>query len=104
MSLMTGMTPRDPMGGMSMPGWHIMDMGVVKVIYNRQGGPSGKQDFESLNWNMLHASRTVGPGRLSLMLMNSLQPVTFLKRGHNMLFVMTTKFVFHGCYWILKAT
>jgi hypothetical protein len=86
MTLMTGMTPRDPMGGMSMPGWHIMDMGVVKLIYNRQGGPSGKQDFESLNWNMLHAEHDLWGGRFSLMLMNSLEPATMPRRGSAQLF------------------
>ena len=77
MTLMTGMTPRDPMGGMVMPGWHIMDMGVVRLSYNRQGGLSGKEAFESVNWNMVHAQMELGPGRLSLMMMNSLEPATF---------------------------
>ena len=46
MSLMTGMVPRDPMAGMTMPGWHLMDLGVARLSYNRQGGPSGGSGIE----------------------------------------------------------
>lgn len=31
MSLMTGMTPRDPMAGMHAPGWQWMGMGVGRL-------------------------------------------------------------------------
>lgn len=86
MSLMTGMTPRDPMRGMEMPGWHLMDMGVIRVLYNREGGPSGHEAFESNNWNMVHASHDLWGGRLSLMMMNSLEPATMTKRGSPQLF------------------
>ena len=86
MALMTGMTPRDPTRGMTMPGWHLMDMGVVRLTFNRQGGPSGAESFESTNWNMLHAEHGLGEGRLSLMLMNSLEPETLTRRGSPQLF------------------
>jgi len=86
MSLMTGMTPHDPMAGMAMPGWHLMVMGVGRLGYNDQGGRSGDDAFESSNWNMLHLAHDLGPGRLSLMLMNSLEPWTFEKRGSPELF------------------
>ncbi len=86
MSLMTGMTPRDGMSGMAMPNWHVLDTGVARVSYNRQGGPSGGSQIESSNWNMVHAQRSLGPGRLSLMLMNSLEPATFPRRGSRELF------------------
>jgi hypothetical protein len=86
MTVMTGMTPRDPMGGMAMPGWHVMDMGVARFSYNRQGGPSGAEAFESENWNMLHAQHDLWGGRLSLMLMNSLEPETMTRRGSPQLF------------------
>jgi hypothetical protein len=86
MTLMTGMMPRDPMGGMVMPGWHVMDMGVVRLSYNRQGGPAGKEVFESSNWNMVHAEHDVWGGRFSLMLMNSLEPATMTRRGSPELF------------------
>ena len=86
MSLMTGMTPVDPMAGMAMPGWHVMDLGVARLLYNRQGGPSGGNEIESNNWNMIHAQKSLGPGRLSLMLMNSLEPATYEKLGSRELF------------------
>lgn len=87
MNLMTGMTPRDPMAEMTgMTGWHVMDIGVARLSYNRQGGPSGGTRIESSNWNMLHAEKTIGPGRLSLMMMNSLEPATFAKLGSPELF------------------
>ena len=86
MTLMTGMTPRDPMSGMSMPGWHVMDMGVARLSYNRQGGPSGSTRIESSNWNMIHAQKEIGSGRLSLMMMNSLEVATFAKLGSPELF------------------
>jgi hypothetical protein len=86
MTLMTGMTPRDPMEGMSDPGWHVMVLGIARIGYNRQSGPSGEDAIESSNWNMIHAGRRVGPGRLSLMLMNSLEPWTFERRGSPELF------------------
>ena len=86
MSLMTGMTPRDPMAGMAMPGWHFMILGVGRLGYNHQGGRSGDDAFESSNWNMVHVAHELGRGRLSLMLMNSLEPWTFEKRGSPELF------------------
>src|SRR6266540_3927818 len=86
MSLMTGMVPRDPMAGMAMPGWHLMDMGVASLSYNRQGGPSGGSEIESSNWNMIHVQKGLGAGRLSLMMMNSLEPATYAKLGSRELF------------------
>jgi len=86
MSLMTGMVPRDPMAGMAMPGWHVMDLGAARLSYNRQGGPSGGSEVESSNWNMIHAQKALGPGRLSLMMMNSLEPATYPKLGSRELF------------------
>lgn len=86
MALMAGMTPRDPMAGMAMPGWHLMLLGVGRLGYNHQGGRSGDDAFESSNWNMVHLAHDLGRGRLSLMLMNSLEPWTFEKRGSPELF------------------
>ena len=86
MSLMTGMIPKDAMAGMATPKWHVMDLGIARVSYNRQGGPSGGSEVESSNWNMIHAVKEAGPGRLSLMMMNSLEPATFPKRGSRELF------------------
>src|SRR6266542_6459687 len=86
MTLMTGMTPRDQMAGMAMPGWHLMVLGVARLSYNHQGGRSGDNALESSNWNMLHLAHDLGRGRLSLMMMNSLEPWTFEKRGSPELF------------------
>src|SRR5882757_2124605 len=49
MHRMTGMVPVDPMGGMPMPGWGFMTMGVVRFGYNRQGGDRGDDAWESTN-------------------------------------------------------
>ena len=86
MTLMAGMTPRDPMGGMAMPRWEWMAMGIARLAYNRQGGPSGDTQVESTNWNMVMGQRDLGGGRLTLMLMNSLEPGTIAKRGSPELF------------------
>ena len=84
MALMTGMTPRDPMA--ASPRWTVMVLGLARAGYNDQGGPSGDEAFESTNWNMVHAGRGFGNGRLSLMLMNSLEPWTVPRRGSPELF------------------
>lgn len=83
---MTGMVPRDPSGDAPDPRWRLMFLAVGRLVYNDQGGFSGDQGFESSNWTMLHLGRSFGRGRLSLMLMNSLEPWTFEKRGSPHLF------------------
>jgi hypothetical protein len=86
MTLMTGMTPHDPMAAMAEPRWRLMFLGVARAVYNDQGGRSGDEVFESSNWNMVHLGRGLGRGRLSLMMMNSLEPWTYEKRGSPELF------------------
>lgn len=86
MALMSGMTPQDPMGTMPMPRWMIMPLGIARLAYNDQGGPSGEEVLESTNWSMLMGQRDVGPGRLTLMLMNSLEPATLEDGGSPTLF------------------
>ena len=86
MERMTGMTPDDPMDGMKMAGWHWMDLGVARLEFNGQGGPSGRKGVDSTNWGMLHAQHDLGPGLLSLMMMNSLETVTFPQGGAQELF------------------
>jgi hypothetical protein len=85
MTLMNGMVPVEPMAGMRMP-WHLMDVGLATGGYDSQGGPSGGQEGESVNWNMLHLQGSLGPGLLSVMMMNSLEVVTFPKEGSHELF------------------
>jgi hypothetical protein len=86
MAAMTGMTPRDPMGSVPEAGWHVMDLGILRAVWNRQGGTSGGTEVDSGNWNMLHAGRSLGNGRISLMMMNSLEPATYPARGSRELF------------------
>jgi hypothetical protein len=86
MSRMTGMTADDPMGGMAMPSWSFMAMGIARLGYNDQGGPSGDEAIESSNWNMLMLQRDVAGGRLTFMTMNSLEPATFPEGGSPELF------------------
>lgn len=86
MSLMTGMSAHDPMAGMDMPGWMTHVLGVVRLSLNRQSGPSGDTLVESSNWSMAMSQHRLGPGLLTFMLMNSLEPATFRNRGSPELF------------------
>ena len=86
MTLMTGMTPRDPMAAMAEPRWTAMFLGIARLSYNHQGGRSGEEAFESSNWSMIHLGRGLGRGRISLMMMNSLEYWTYEKRGSPELF------------------
>ena len=86
MWLMTGMTPQDPMGGMAMPRWHWMTIGIVRLVYDHQGGPSADEALESTNWNMVMGQRDAGRGRVTLMLMNSAEPATLPEGGSPQLF------------------
>lgn len=84
MRRMTGMVPVDPMG--TAPGWGWMTAGVVRFGYNRQGGERGDEGFESTNWVMGMAHHDLGPGRVSFMLMNSLEAATLDDPGSPQLF------------------
>ena len=86
MSVMAGMLPRDPMAEHPMPGWSWMVTGIARLVLNDQSGPSGERDVESSNWNMLMGHHALGGGRLTLMLMNSLEPATLEKDGSPQLF------------------
>jgi hypothetical protein len=94
MTVMTGMRPVDPMAGMDMPGWHLSDMGVGRLVGNFQGGPSGDSSLESSNWNMAHAQHAFAGGNLTFMWMASLEPATFPARGSPELF--QTGEAYHG--------
>jgi hypothetical protein len=86
MRRMTGMTPVDGMGEMPMPGWGWMTAGVVRFGYNRQGGDRGDDAWESTNWVMGMAHHDLGPGRITFMLMNSLEAATLHDPGSPQLF------------------
>lgn len=84
MRRMTGMVPVDPMERSA--GWHWMTAGLVRFGYNRQGGERGDEGFESTNWLMLMAHHDLGPGRVTFMMMNSLEEATLDEPGSPQLF------------------
>jgi hypothetical protein len=86
MTLMAGMTPRDPMASMPMPRWTWMTMGIARLVFNHQGGLSGGEEVESSNWFMGMGQRDAWGGRLTLMAMNSLEPATLHAGGSPLLF------------------
>jgi len=94
MTVMAGMTPRDSMAGMAMPHWTLMTLGAVRLLYDHQGGPSGDDAFESSNFGMVMTQRDVAGGRVTLMLMSSLEPATIPDGGSPQLF--QTGETFHG--------
>jgi hypothetical protein len=66
--------------------WHLMWHGYAFLDSNRQGGPSGSRDFESINHFMVVAERPLGAWTLSLLGMFSLEPATVLPEGSPLLF------------------
>jgi hypothetical protein len=66
-------------------GWDITSHGLIFAQYIRQGGPRGDDQFGSLNWGMLMASRGLAGGMLQLRTMLSLDPGTVTGRGYPML-------------------
>src|SRR5262245_255742 len=84
MSVMSGMTAEPPMD--MGDAWSVMTMGVVRLLYNDQGGASGDHAIESSNWAMGMLHRSFGPNQLSFMLMCSLEPATIHVHGSPELF------------------
>jgi hypothetical protein len=82
---MLGLRAEEPAAALT-PGWRFMTTGVVRLVYNRQAGPSGATALESSNWAMGMAQRRLGRGLLSLMAMLSLEPATIRGRGSPQLF------------------
>jgi hypothetical protein len=66
--------------------WLVMQDGVVFLTFNRQGSPRGDSELVSQNWWMGMASRPGGPGRLTLMAMLSLDPLTVGAEGYSEIF------------------
>jgi hypothetical protein len=85
MAPMAGMTAGAAPHGAG-PGWSRMAMGLARLQYNRQGGPSGDAALESSNWIMVMAQRPWLAGTLTLMMMNSLEPATFHDGGMPQIF------------------
>ena len=84
MSTMAGMTPEAPQKAHE--GWQWMTMGIVRLLYNDQGGDSGDEAVESSNWAMAMVHRAAGSSRFTFMLMTSLEPATIHARGSPELF------------------
>jgi hypothetical protein len=68
-----------------MGGWMLMAHGFVFAQYDKQGGERGDDQFGSLNWGMLMATRTWAGGRFQARTMLSLDPWTVSNRGYPLL-------------------
>ncbi len=66
--------------------WMLMSDGVLFATYNRQGSERGGDEFKSTNWWMGMASRTAGPGKLTLTGMLSLDALTATSHGYREIF------------------
>jgi hypothetical protein len=66
--------------------WHLMQDGVVVVMFNDQGGPRGGREAASQNWWMGMAHRRAGRGTLQFNLMLSLEPAFVGADGYRELF------------------
>lgn len=65
--------------------WLIMLHGFAFAQYDKQGGSRGADQFGSLNWAMLMASRDLLGGRFQARTMLSLDPATVSNRGYPLL-------------------
>ena len=65
--------------------WSTMVHGNADAVFDRQGGPRGARDVFGSNMLMLLATRPLGPGRLGLRSMSSLEPLTIGRRGYPLL-------------------
>ena len=65
--------------------WLLMLHGFGFAQYDKQGGPRGNDQFGSLNWARLMASRDLLGGRFQARTMLSLDPATVTNRGYPLL-------------------
>ena len=65
--------------------WELMLHGVAFAMYDKQGSNRGDEQFSSVNWGMLMATRELGGGRLQLRGMMSAEPWTVGGRGYPLL-------------------
>jgi len=65
--------------------WLVMLHGFGFLQYDKQGGPRGDEQFGSLNWAMLMASRDLWGGRFQARTMVSLDPATVSLSGYPLL-------------------
>ena len=66
-------------------GWELMLHGVAFAMYDKQGSRRGDEQFSSVNWGMLMATRNAGGGRLQLRGMLSAEPWTVGGQGYPLL-------------------
>lgn len=65
--------------------WEIMTHGFAFVQYDKQNGPRGDEQFGSLNWMMLMASRKLAGGQFQARTMLSLDAWTVTEKGYPLL-------------------
>jgi hypothetical protein len=65
--------------------WMLMSHGFVFAQYDKQSGERGDDQFGSLNWGMLMATRDLAGGRFQARTMLSLDPLTVTNRGYPLL-------------------
>jgi hypothetical protein len=65
--------------------WELMVHGVAFGMYDKQGSRRGDEQFSSVNWGMLMATRELSGGRLQLRGMLSAEPWTVGGRGYPLL-------------------
>ena len=65
--------------------WMLMFHGFADLVFDNQGGPRGDKKVFASNMLMGMAQRTLGPGRLGLRTMVSLEPATIGKEGYPLL-------------------
>ncbi len=65
--------------------WMVMAHGFVFAQYDKQSGERGDDQFGSLNWGMLMATRDFAGGRFQARTMLSLDPFTVTRRGYPLL-------------------
>ena len=65
--------------------WSFMEHGFAMAVADKQGGPRGDEKFFGASMLMGMGTRRVGPGRLGLRSMLSLDPATIGKEGYPLL-------------------
>lgn len=66
--------------------WMLMFHANAFIANTQESSPRGHDQFFSTNWFMPMAQRTLGPGRLTLRFMSSLEPATVSGRQYPLLF------------------
>lgn len=66
-------------------GWELMLHGAAFGMYDEQNGPRGAEQFSSVNWEMLMATRPTVGGQLQLRGMMSAEPFTVGAQGYPLL-------------------